>query len=330
MPTTSDESCGVQIFMSIMTKTDAPLRLATRPSNLALAQARMVAEHIAGRENRRIKLVQVTTEGDAEAHRPLREIGGKGVFVKALEEALLSGRADFAVHSLKDVPSRLAPEFTLAAVGWREDARDALISCPRVSLADLPPAARIGTSSLRRALLLQKLLRKLRADVSIHPVRGNVDTRIAKLHAGQFHALVLAAAGLHRVGLADHIVEYFPVRRLLPAPGQGLLAIEVLAERRDLVEMLGTLVPPQASLAGRIERRVSELLEGDCTLPIAAHAEVRDGNGQLAVWIASTCGRLQASAEVQGEAAPALAELAVERLLASGGQEVMATFRASS
>lgn len=308
--------------MRTRSQTRTPLRLATRRSRLALAQAELVAAQLASRSNRPVELVQVTSTGDAEAHRPLREIGGKGVFVKELEQALLDDRADLAVHSLKDVPSRLAPEFALAAIGWREDAHDAFLSHPRIAFSDLPSGVRIGTSSLRRKLLL----RKLRPDLLIEPIRGNVDTRIGKLHAGEYQGLVLAAAGLKRLGLTEHIVERFAVGRLLPAPGQGMLGVEVLAERRALVQELSELVSREESMIGRVERRVSELLEGDCNLPIATHAQLRAGHARLRVWVASNCGHLEASADVEGAPAFQLADRAVEHLLASGGREVMESF----
>ncbi len=298
------------------------MRLATRRSRLAMAQAEFVAAELASRVNRSVELVPITSTGDAEAHRPLREIGGKGVFVKELEQALLDDHADLAVHSLKDVPSRLAPEFTLAAVGWREDARDALLSHPKIAFFDLPTGARVGTSSLRRRLLLEKL----RPDLLIEPMRGNVDTRIGKLHAGEYQGLVLAVAGLNRLRLTGHIVECFSVDELLPAPGQGMLGIEVLSERQDLIQRLAGMVAHEQSMQGRLERRISELLQGDCNLPIASHAEVRAGGARLRVWIASNCGSLEASADVEGDLNLQLADQAVDSLLASGGREVMASF----
>lgn len=287
-----------------------------------MAQAELVAAKLVSQGHRAVELVPVTSTGDAEAHRPLREIGGKGVFVKELEQALLDDRADLAVHSLKDVPSRLAPQFTLAAVGWREDARDAFLSRPRAAFSDLPSGARIGTSSLRRRLLLQKL----RPDFLIEPMRGNVDTRIGKLRAGEYQGLVLAVAGLRRLRLTEHIVECFSVDKLLPAPGQGMLGVEVLAERKDLTHTLSEMVSREESMIAQVERRVSELLEGDCNLPIASHAQVHAGRVRLRVWVASNCGRLEASADIVGDLNLHLADQAVELLLAQGGREVMASF----
>ena len=288
-----------------------------------MAQAHLIATEIGAALAREVEIVPVTSTGDREAERPLAEIGGKGVFVKELELALLGGRADLAVHSLKDVPSRLAPEFTLAAIGWRDDARDALISAPRLTLDALPNGARIGTSSLRRKLLLERL----RPDLNIEPVRGNVDTRLARLAAGEFQGLVLSAAGLKRLGLLPQAVEILASEQILPAPGQGMLGIEVLSERQDLIADISKLVSPEVALIGRLERRVSELLEGDCRLPIATHATWSAGEVRLRVWIASTCGRAEASVDLTGTADLSLAERAVAALLASGGEEVMTSFR---
>ena len=283
----------------------------------------MIAGEIERHFGREAELVRLISTGDRESHRPLREIGGKGVFVKELEVALLEGRADLAVHSLKDVPSRLGPEFTLAAIGWRDDARDALISHKGLSLEALPPGARIGTSSLRRKLLLAKL----RPDLEVLPMRGNVNTRLAKLESGEFEALVLSVAGLKRLGALGRATQVFSADQLLPAPGQGMLGLEVLAERDDLVTALAGLVSPDRDMIGRVERRVSELLEGDCRLPIATHAAMQGSEVQLNVWIASVCGQLQASAAIAGALKLDLADQAVGQLLADGGEAVMASFR---
>ena len=301
----------------------SPIRIATRRSELAMAQARLIASEVEKHLRCETRLLPVTSTGDREAHRPLRELGGKGMFVKELEVALLEGRADLAVHSLKDVPSRLTPQFVLAAIGWRDDARDALVSGRRLTFDALPAGARIGTSSLRRKLLLEKL----RPDLEVVPMRGNVSTRINKLDAGEYEALVLSAAGLKRLGLLPRASQVFDTDQLLPAPGQGMLGLEVLAEREDLAQALAQLCSPECDQIGRVERRVSELLEGDCQLPIATHAEMKGGGMRLRVWIASVCGQLQASAAITGALGLALADRAVEQLLEQGGEAVMATFR---
>ena len=303
-----------------------PLRIATRKSRLALAQANLIARELRAHLGCEVELVPVTSTGDREQHRPLREIGGKGVFVKELEAALLEGLADLAVHSMKDVPSRLPPAFTLAAIGWREDARDALVSNPPHAFDALPPGARIGSSSLRRT----HLLKKLRPDVQVLPMRGNVDTRLSRLDAGEYQGLVLSAAGLGRLGLLERGVQVFAPDELLPAPGQGMLALEVLSERQALIRALSGITCPQESMIGRVERRVSELLEGDCRLPIAVHAQSASGEARLRVWIASMCGGVEAQVDLTGGLELGLASRAVDALLASGGEEVMASFSESA
>ena len=308
-------------FMRPRPVIDMPFRIATRRSRLAMTQTSLVASQLGQRTGRAVDLVEVTSTGDAEAHRPLREIGGKGVFVKELEQALLDQRADMAVHSLKDVPSRLDPRFSLAAIGWREDPRDALISFGGQSFAELPEGARVGTSSLRRAILLGKL----REDLVIQPMRGNVDSRIRRLDEGVCDALVLAAAGLKRLGLSHRVNEFFSVDQLLPAPGQGMLGVEVLNTSEGLGEVLSNLVPKRQNLLGSLERHVSQLLDGDCNLPIATHAELENDQVRLRVWIASTCGKIEASVDVRGPLRMALAEKAVRDLLDRGGREVMAS-----
>ena len=295
------------------------LRVATRRSKLAVTQAGIVAGQLAEHTGRRVALVQITSTGDAKADRPLSEIGGKGVFVKELEQALLDGAADLAVHSLKDVPSRLDERFALAAIGWREDPRDALVSRGALRLADLPTGARVGTSSLRR----KHLLEKLRSDLNILPMRGNVDSRIRRVESHELDAIVVAAAGLRRLDLAHHVSEYFSIDQLLPAPGQGMLGVEVLTERQDVAGLVSALAADEQTQVGRLERRVSELLGGDCRLPIATHADINADTARLRVWIASTDGSLEAQIDMRGKANMRLAESAVDRLLASGGREIM-------
>lgn len=315
--------CVHHEFMSRGVSDRGGLRIATRGSTLAVAQAGIVAGQLEGRTGRRVDLLQITSTGDAKVDRPVREIGGKGVFVKELEQALLDGEADLAVHSLKDVPSRLDGRFCLAAIGWREDPRDALISSAAPRLADLPAAASVGTSSLRRKFLLKKM----RPDLNIIPMRGNVDSRIRRVESRELDAIVIAAAGLVRLGLVRHVSEYFSIDELLPAPGQGMLGVEVLSDRQDMVGLVSSFVSDEQTQIGQLERRVSELLGGDCHLPIATHAQLASGTARLRVWIASTDGRLEASVDMRGVADMHLAEAAVNRLLASGGREVMDSMR---
>lgn len=243
--------------------------IATRESRLALWQA----EHIKARLEAlhpgcRVDLLGMTTRGDQILDRSLSKVGGKGLFVKELEVALEEGRADIAVHSLKDVPMDLPEGFALACVMEREDPRDAFVSPRYASLAELPSGAVLGTSSLRRVALL----RALRPDLKFEPLRGNLDTRLRKLDEGQYAAIVLAAAGLKRLGLASRIRATFEPSEMLPAAGQGALGIEVRADRQDLIDALAPLANQSTWLAVTAERAVSRAMGGSCSMPLAAHA----------------------------------------------------------
>jgi hydroxymethylbilane synthase len=260
------------------------IRIATRESRLAIWQA----EHVQARLQALghvVELLPMTTRGDQILDRSLSKVGGKGLFVKELEFALLEGRADIAVHSLKDVPMDLGSdalsEFALACVMQREDPRDALVSPQFESLADLPQGAVVGTSSLRRVVLLQSL----RPDLKIEPLRGNLDTRLRKLDEGQYSAIVLAAAGLKRLGLAERIAQIFEPEQMLPAAGQGALGIETLSERSDLREALAPLAHQPTWLAVSAEREVSRSMGGSCSMPLAAFATSQGDLLQLhAAW----------------------------------------------
>ncbi|MGZ5182605.1 MAG: hydroxymethylbilane synthase [Ramlibacter sp.] len=241
--------------------------IATRESRLALWQAEHVQSLLAERGHQ-VSLLGMTTRGDEILDRSLSKVGGKGLFVKELEIALEEGRADLAVHSLKDVPMDLPEGFQLACVMEREDPRDALVSPRHASLDALPQGAVVGTSSLRRVVLL----RALRPDLRIEPLRGNLDTRLRKLDEGQYDAIVLAAAGLKRLGLAGRIRQVFEPAQMLPAAGQGALGIEVRSERADLLQALAPLVHQTTWLAVAAERAVSRALGGSCSMPLAAHA----------------------------------------------------------
>ena len=255
-------------------ETPSPLSLtiATRESRLALWQAEHVRGLLAARGHT-VGLLGMTTQGDQILDRSLSKVGGKGLFVKELEVALQEGRAHIAVHSLKDVPMELPEGFALACVMEREDPRDAFVSPRYASLADLPPGAVVGTSSLRRQVLLQAL----RPDLKIQPLRGNLDTRLRKLDEGQYDAIVLAAAGLKRLGLTDRIRATFEPSEMLPAAGQGALGIEVLSQRADLIAALMPLMHLPTGLAVTAERAVSRAMGGSCSMPLAAHARWTDG-----------------------------------------------------
>jgi hydroxymethylbilane synthase len=240
--------------------------IATRESRLALWQAGHVKALLEARLGWRVELLGMTTLGDQILDRSLSKVGGKGLFVKELETALLDGRADIAVHSLKDVPMDLPPGFALACVLEREDPRDALVSNDFSSLDQLPPGAVVGTSSLRRLVLLKNL----RPDLRIEPLRGNLDTRLRKLDEGHYQAIVLAAAGLKRLGLASRIRQAFEPGQMLPAAGQGALGIEVRADRQDLLTALAGLAHMPTWLAVTAERTVSRAMGGSCSMPLAA------------------------------------------------------------
>jgi hydroxymethylbilane synthase len=242
--------------------------IATRESRLALWQAEHVRDLLSARFGLVVELLGMTTRGDQVLDRTLSKVGGKGLFVKELETALEEGRADLAVHSLKDVPTDLPPGFELAAVLEREDPRDAFVSNRYASIAELPHAARVGTSSLRRVVQL----RALRPDLQIDPLRGNLDTRLRKLDEGQYDAIVLAAAGLKRLGLAARIRSVFEIGQMLPCAGQGALGLEVRADALGLREQLAALADRRTALAVEAERAVSRALGGSCSMPLAAHA----------------------------------------------------------
>jgi len=245
-----------------------PLVIATRESRLALWQAEHVRALLAQRLGLVATLLPMTTKGDQVLDRTLAKVGGKGLFVKELEAAMAEGRADLAVHSLKDVPMDLPPGFALAAVLEREDPRDAWVSARHAAIDALPAGATIGTSSLRRVVQL----RALRHDVRVEPLRGNLDTRLRKLDAGDYDAIVLAAAGLLRLGAAQRIRGAFDPAAMLPCAGQGALAIEVRADAAELRERLATLVHVPTWLAVEAERAVARGLGGSCSMPLAAYA----------------------------------------------------------
>ena len=244
--------------------------IATRESRLALWQAHHVKACLE-QQGHRVELLGMTTRGDQILDRSLSKVGGKGLFVKELEVALEEGRADIAVHSLKDVPMDLPEGFALACVMEREDPRDAFVSSRHASLDALPEGAVVGTSSLRRVVLL----RALRPDLRIEPLRGNLDTRLRKLDEGQYDAIVLAAAGLKRLGLGQRIRSLFEPAQMLPAAGQGALGIETRADRADLIAALQPLAHQTTWMAVSAERAVSRAMGGSCSMPLAAHATVQ-------------------------------------------------------
>lgn len=264
-----------------MTETQHPsIVIATRESRLALWQAEHVKSLLEGL-GCTVKLLGMTTQGDQILDRSLSKVGGKGLFVKELEVALQEGHADIAVHSLKDVPMDMPDGFELACVMEREDPRDAWVSPQYARLQDLPQGAVVGTSSLRRTVLL----RALRPDLKIEPLRGNLDTRLRKLDEGQYAGIVLAAAGLKRLGLSQRIRHVFETGHMLPAAGQGALGIEIRSDRADLRALLARLADAPSWRRVAAERAVSRAMGGSCSMPLAAHATIEDGVLKLqAAW----------------------------------------------
>jgi hydroxymethylbilane synthase len=248
-------------------KAESPLRLGSRRSPMAVAQSGGVARLITQRTGRRVELVGVTTLGDVSREH-VAQLGGTGVFVSALRDSLLHGEVDFAVHSLKDLPTAAPQGIALAAVPARDDPRDALVGRDGAKLADLPAGARVGTGSLRRAAELALL----RGDVSCVPIRGNAGTRLAKVRDGELDAVVLAYAGLARIGQTDLVSEIFEPDDMIPAPGQGALAVECRADDTELTELLATIDHAATHAAVTAERSLLAALEAGCSAPVGAYA----------------------------------------------------------
>lgn len=251
-----------------------PLRLGTRRSALARAQSEMVAERLREASGREVVLVEVTTRGDVD-RAPLRQIGGTGVFVTALREALLEGRVDLAVHSMKDLPTAPADGLVLAAVPPREDPRDVLVAAGGAGLVDLPPGSRVGTGSPRRAAQL----RALGLGLDVVDVRGNVDTRVGMVASGRLDAVVLAAAGLARLGRSGEVTDVLDVEQVLPAPAQGALALECRADDETTALACAPLDDPLARSATTAERALLGALEAGCSAPVGALARTDGGEG---------------------------------------------------
>lgn len=296
--------------------------MGTRGSALARWQTDWVVTRLKALVPDREFVVQVIkTVGDAVTDRPLAQIGGRGVFTKEIETALLAGEIDLAVHSLKDLPTELPAGLTIGAITERGEVRDALVSRLGCGWRDLPPGARVGTSSLRRAAQL----RAGRPDLQIVDLRGNVDTRLRKAMTDAYDAIVLAAAGLIRLGLSDRITEYLPLAVMLPAVGQGALAVEVRASDREIGGLVLRLDHAPTRAATTAERAFLRALGGGCQVPVAAYGEVSGGTLHLRGLIASPDGRRVIRGETTGEARQAVpvgSELA-GRLLAEGGQELL-------
>jgi hydroxymethylbilane synthase len=305
----------------------ARLTIATRRSRLALWQA----EHVKARlealhRGLSVALLALSTRGDELLDVRLDQAGGKGLFVKELEQALADGRADLAVHSMKDVPAALPAGFVLAAILEREDARDALVSSAGAELAALPRGARVGTSSLRRAAQVAAR----HPHLQLLTLRGNVETRLAKLDRGEYEAILLAAAGLKRLGLGARIRRCLSVEESLPAPGQAALGIECLAARPEICALLEPLAHAASSACVRAERAVSLALGGSCTIPLGAYAELSGARLRLRALVAAPDGTRMARADCSGAAddPEALGAQAARVLREQGADEILAAIAA--
>ncbi|HSE14581.1 MAG TPA: hydroxymethylbilane synthase [Candidatus Deferrimicrobium sp.] len=297
------------------------IRLGSRGSKLALWQAEHVREEIERRTGRKVEITRIRTTGDMILDVPLSKVGGKGLFVKEIEEALLSDRIDLAVHSMKDVPTDLPAGLEISCITRREDPRDAFLSVAHARFEDLPAGAHVGTSSLRR----QTQLLGLRPDLSIGQLRGNLDTRIRKMEEGKYDAIILAAAGLRRLGWDGKIRQYLPTGVSIPAIGQGALGIEIRSGDERTREAVAFLNDRETSLAVRAERGFLKRLEGGCQVPIAAHGTV---NGD-AVELSGLIGKPDGSRILRGKRAgsasdpEAIGVALAEDLLAQGGREIL-------
>jgi hydroxymethylbilane synthase len=296
------------------------IRIGTRGSALAMAQARYVADRLAelGCE---VVLRPIRSQGDRSAA-PLSAISGKGIFAKEIEVALERGEVDIAVHSLKDLPEPLPPQFALGAVPVRADPRDALVSRRGLKLDALPRGSAVGTSSPRR----QAQLLRARPDLEVLPIRGNVDTRLRKLDSGEFDAIVPAAAGLDRLGLSGRITQRLPINRFIPAPGQGALAVEMLAERAKSLGLLRSLDHPQSRSAVTAERALMNAIGAGCRVPFGALATVHGNEMRLRAIMLSPDGRMHVHASLVGMAREPrrLGEKVAQALLRSGGDQLLA------
>lgn len=295
------------------------LTIATRESKLALWQANFIrAELERLHPGLEVRLLGMRTRGDRWLNAPLRELGGKGLFIKELEEALLAGEAQIAVHSMKDLPATVPEGFTLGAVGYRVDVRDVLVGV-RGGVSALPQGARLGTSSLRRqAQILEK-----RPDLEVLPIRGNVDTRLEKQRSGEFDAIILAAAGLHRLAIELPDSTVLEIGESLPAAGQGALGIECLAGANEVLQLLEPLNDPVVARCVTAERLVSAGLGADCSMPVAAYAVMEGHQLWLRTLLASADGKTIIRAEARGDEPAGVATSAVRQLEAQGARQIL-------
>jgi len=302
-------------------RTNQVIRLGSRGSKLALWQAEFVQFAIERETGRKVEITRIKTTGDMILDVPLARVGGKGLFVKEIEEALLSGDIDLAVHSMKDVPTDLPDRLAIVAITRREDPRDAFLSVKYRKFEELPPGARLGTSSLRR----QTQLLGLRPDLSVETLRGNLDTRIRKMEEGRYDAIILAAAGLRRLGWEAKITEYIPEEMSLPAIGQGALGIEIRVDDPDTREAVSFLNDRDTAFAVRAERGFLKRLEGGCQVPIASYGRTEGDS----IFLKGMVGRPDGSEIIRGSARgstedpEALGVGLAEQLLARGAKEIL-------
>jgi hydroxymethylbilane synthase len=294
------------------------LRIGSRGSQLALWQANHIAAQLreAGHQ---VEVEIIHTTGDKITDVALAKVGTKGMFTKEIEEALADGRIDLAVHSLKDLPTELSEQFQIAAIPKREDPRDALCSTKYSSIEELPRAARVGTSSLRR----EAQLKAIRSDLVVHPLRGNVDTRLRKLESGEYQAVILACAGLNRLGLTELVRQVLPADKMCPAAGQGALAIETRANDERVIGALPFLNDPVSCAETDCERALLKKLGGGCQVPIGASAELRNSILHLDAVVAAPDGKIVLRETGEGTDPFRLGETVGSQLLCAGGAGIL-------
>jgi hydroxymethylbilane synthase len=298
------------------------LRIGTRGSQLALTQSEWVKGKIETQHSDvQVELVRIKTTGDRILNSPLSKVGGKGLFVKEIEEALLSKRIDLAVHSMKDVPAVLPEGLTLNTFPEREDPRDAFVSVKYEALEQLPKGARVGTGSLRRSAQLLHM----RPELKLVPIRGNVDTRLGKLESGEYEAIILAASGLRRLGLEDRISQALVVEQLLPAIGQGALGLEVRREDEKTISRIDFLNHRETEVTVKAERAFLKEMEGGCQVPLAAFCRVENGRLHLEGMVAELDGSKVLRDQMTGEEREAekVGIGLAKRLLAAGADEIL-------
>jgi hydroxymethylbilane synthase len=296
----------------------AKLRIGSRGSQLALWQANHISALLRARGHQ-VEIEIIKTTGDKITDVALAKVGTKGMFTKEIEEALSEGRVDLAVHSLKDLPTELSKEYEIAAITTRENPHDAFLSVKYARIEDLPLGARVGTSSLRR----QAQLKKIRPDLQVFPLRGNVDTRVRKLEQGEYDAIILASAGLNRLGKTEFIRQILSTETMCPAAGQGALGIEIRAGDVVMRDTLKFLDDPAARATTTCERALLNQLGGGCQVPIGAHAEVRDGRLRLTAIVARPDGSKLLREIQEGDDPVKLGETVGQKLLRAGGQEIL-------